>query len=62
MINLEYHKGQQCVHRNLYCQEGYCSECQVYLDLNLDKEVFFKLGNKKYFMNLPVKEMELAIN
>jgi hypothetical protein len=26
-MNLEYHKGQQCIYKPLFCQEGFCSEC-----------------------------------
>lgn len=29
MIN---HKGTECLYKPILCQEGYCSECQVYLD------------------------------
>jgi hypothetical protein len=34
-VNTEiaFYKGQPCIYRTgLLCQEGYCSECQVYLD------------------------------
>ncbi len=31
MINLEYHKGSFCVYSTIFCQEGYCSECGIYL-------------------------------
>ena len=31
MVNLEYHKGAFCVHTPLFCQEGYCSGCDIYL-------------------------------
>jgi hypothetical protein len=30
MINLEYHKGQPCICSSVFCQEGYCSECEIY--------------------------------
>jgi len=26
------HKGQLCPYKNILCQEGYCSECQIYMD------------------------------
>ena len=26
----EYHKGQPCVYKPILCQEGYCSECDIY--------------------------------
>ena len=31
MINLEYHKGSFCIFSNIFCQEGYCSGCEIYL-------------------------------
>ena len=31
MVNIEYHKGTFCVHTPLFCQEGYCSGCDIYL-------------------------------
>ncbi|MDD1777652.1 MAG: hypothetical protein LUQ65_05730 [Candidatus Helarchaeota archaeon] len=30
MINLEFHKGSFCVHAPVFCQEGYCSGCEIY--------------------------------
>jgi hypothetical protein len=30
MVNLEYHKGAFCVHTPVFCQEGYCSGCEIY--------------------------------
>ena len=29
---IENHKGQPCWIKPITCQEGYCSECQIYLD------------------------------
>ena len=29
MINLEYHKGSFCIFSNVFCQEGYCSRCEI---------------------------------
>ncbi len=31
MISLEYHKGSFCVYSSVFCQEGYCSGCEIYL-------------------------------
>ncbi len=31
MVNLEYHKGSFCVYTPKFCQEGYCSGCEIYL-------------------------------
>jgi hypothetical protein len=26
------HKGEQCQYKAILCQEGYCNECQIYID------------------------------
>ena len=33
MLNLEYHKGSFCGYTTVFCQEGYCSECEIYLKI-----------------------------
>lgn len=38
MINLEYHKGQPCVHIPLLCQEGFCDNCWIDQTLNDKKK------------------------
>jgi hypothetical protein len=30
MINQEYHKGSFCLYTSIFCQEGYCAECEIY--------------------------------
>lgn len=30
-VNNEYHKGQKCLYGSNFCQEGFCSGCQIYL-------------------------------
>jgi hypothetical protein len=30
MINLQYRKGTPCICSSVFCQEGYCSECDIY--------------------------------
>ena len=30
MVNLENHKGSFCIYTSVFCQEGYCSGCEVY--------------------------------
>jgi len=30
MLNLEYHKGSFCAYMSVFCQEGYCSGCEIY--------------------------------
>jgi len=32
MVNLEYHKGQPCAYKPIFCQEGFCSECIISLE------------------------------
>ena len=32
MVNLEYHKGELCAHSAILCQEGFCSECIIFLE------------------------------
>ena len=32
MVNLAYHKGYFCINTFIFCQEGYCSECEIYLN------------------------------
>ncbi len=27
-----YFKGQTCIFKNILCQEGFCSECMIYLE------------------------------
>jgi hypothetical protein len=31
MGNLEFHKGSFCAYSSIFCQEGYCSACEIYL-------------------------------
>ena len=35
---LEYHKGYPCVYKAIRCQEGYCSNCVIYLSKSQDWE------------------------
>jgi hypothetical protein len=30
MVNLENHEGSFCVYTSVFCQEGYCSGCEIY--------------------------------
>ena len=30
MISMEYHKGAQCLRKEILCQEGYCSTCVIF--------------------------------
>lgn len=38
--DMEWHKGNWCPHTPLFCQEGYCTECEIfkeYKEKNIDK-------------------------
>ena len=44
-LNLENHKGCFCVHAPQFCQEGYCSRCEIYLKIaSSDGQVNRRLG------------------
>lgn len=30
MGNLTYRKGSFCIYSSIFCQEGYCSSCEIY--------------------------------
>ena len=30
MSNLMYRKGSFCIYKSIFCQEGYCSGCEIY--------------------------------
>lgn len=33
---MEYHKGEFCRYKSIFCQEGYCSNCELALRRNED--------------------------
>ena len=35
---IENHKGTWCPYKSLFCQEGYCSECEIYQRLKQEKK------------------------
>ena len=44
-LNLETHKGRFCVYTPQFCQEGYCSRCEIYLKMaSSDRQVNGRLG------------------
>jgi hypothetical protein len=47
MINMEFHKGQTCLYKPIFCQEGYCSECQQGCTTNTENKL--QLIGKGYF-------------
>ena len=44
MINLQYHKGSFCLYKSLFCQEGYCSSCEIAQELTSSKPMSFYYG------------------
>ena len=30
MVKIQYHKGSFCINESIFCQEGYCSECEIH--------------------------------
>ncbi len=46
MLNLEYHKGEPCVYKAVLCQEGYCSECAIYLNNQIKTRPGARSGTK----------------
>ena len=59
-IMLKNHKGEFCqVNRNLFCQEGYCSECEIYQrrskdDRNRVNKTRPEKGQAKTSMDAPI--------
>jgi len=46
-MNLEYHKGQFCAYKSVFCQEGYCSECAIYYQNSLCGVLLHRDANVK---------------
>jgi hypothetical protein len=36
MENIEYHKGSFCVYNSMFCQEGYCPGCDIFIQHETD--------------------------
>jgi hypothetical protein len=41
----EYHKGGECIVSTKFCQEGYCSDCQIYRDYLRNKSQAAKIAS-----------------
>ena len=52
MINLEYHKGSFCVYSSIFCQEGYCAKCEIYLRMQSSFETGNHFHSKENFNEL----------
>ncbi len=31
-MNVQSKKGQKCPYKDIICQEGYCQDCEIYLE------------------------------
>jgi hypothetical protein len=59
MINLQFHKGSPCICSSVFCQEGFCLECDVYLNHPSCIEKFdrFHLNALRFRPNLQDREL-----
>jgi hypothetical protein len=46
MINEDFHKGERCLFSAQMCQEGYCSECIIFMDRLAELEESVKKGEE----------------
>jgi len=58
---LEYHKGQPCVYKPILCQEGYCSECDIYYQSLLHSELATKGTDEKNLIKVKTKELTVPL-
>jgi hypothetical protein len=49
MVNLQYHRGQHCIYSRVFCQEGYCSDCEICRIWNLNKIEELSLNKREAF-------------
>ena len=66
-MNLEYHKGQFCPYKSVFCQEGYCSECTIYYQNSLCGVLLHRGANVKKLRKIegvellaPSKDLSMA--
>jgi hypothetical protein len=63
MNNLQYHKGQHCVYSSRFCQEGYCSECEVCKNRTHNNEYDIdRTGSQLVYSKVTLKEMGLVLS
>jgi hypothetical protein len=55
MVNVEYHKGSFCIYKAKFCQEGFCSGCEIYL-----KEPSVLMILKQFDPRVAIKSKEIA--
>lgn len=46
MINEDFHKGERCIFSTEMCQEGYCSECIIFIDRVTELEESVEIGRE----------------
>ena len=55
-MNLQYHKGQFCPYKPVFCQEGYCSECAIYCQNSLGGVLLHRDENMKMLEKMEGRE------
>ena len=58
MDNLAYHKGSFCIYTPIFCQEGYCSECDIYRR----KQLLVKMNDYRDLLKNSRQLQEAAIS
>jgi hypothetical protein len=62
MINEDFHKGERCLFSAQMCQEGYCSECIIFMYRVTDLEESVETGKDTALENTSWKNAEHTIN
>jgi hypothetical protein len=63
-MNMDYHKGCPCVYKAILCQEGYCSDCAIYLERSqgwVNEETSVKNPRKTKRLKSVAYSRELAL-
>ena len=58
---LGYHKGHPCIYKPILCQEGYCSECNVYYQSLLHSESVREDTADKNLRKIKTKELVVLL-
>ena len=57
-VNLEYHKGSFCVYSSTFCQEGYCSGCEI----NRKRQLATKQRNRREIVKLQKPQEPILVH
>jgi hypothetical protein len=60
MVAIQYHKGQPCVYSSVFCQEGFCSECEICQNWNLKVSEDASQVGSAWQTRTKVRKLELA--